>query len=269
VPVRIYLETDPVLPQIEVAQGRRFTIDLLKAHTHHFTYGENLGAPDCLVPVGPFRYFPTRQPVVLEWWRPKVAAAQAGDTEGRRFTTVASWQQSGKDIGWNGAIYAWSKHHEFLKFLDLPRRTSQVLELALACGDNDALKMLKDHGWHVVDALGLSKDCFPYRDYILSSDGEFTVAKDQNIRLRSGWFSDRSASYLAAGKPVITQDTAFGNALPTGRGLFAFRTMADIVAALDAIAADYAGHSRAAREIAGDHFAAEKVVGRLMQQAGF
>ena len=270
VPVRVYLETDPVLPQIEVAQGRRFTIDLLEAHTHHFTYGENLGAADCLVPVGRFRYLPTRQPVVLEWWdtpgpglggRPSMPAA-------RRFTTIASWQQSGKDVEWNGEAYAWSKHHEFLKFIDLPRRTDQVLELALACGDDDALRLLRANSWRVVDALGLSRDCFPYRDYVRGSDGEFTVAKDQNIRLRSGWFSDRSATYLAAGKPVITQDTAFGKVLPTGRGLFAFRTAEDVLAALDAVARDYAGQSRAAREIAAEYFAAEKVVGRLAEQAG-
>jgi hypothetical protein len=270
VPVRIYLETDPVLPQIEVAQGRSFTIDLLKAHTHHFTYGENLGAPDCQVPVGRFRYFATRQPVVLEWWRPADAQPMDGPPggAGRRFTTIASWQQSGKDIEWNGTSYAWSKHHEFLKFVDLPRQTDQVLELALACGDSDALQMLSNHGWRVVDALSLSKDCFPYRDYILGSDGEFTVAKDQNIRLRSGWFSDRSATYLAAGKPVITQDTAFGNVLPTGRGLFAFRTIEDVLTALDTIRRDYAGNSQAAREIAEQYFGAEKVVGSLMKQVG-
>src|SRR5262249_44672231 len=105
-------------------------------------------------------------------------------------------------------------------------------------------------------------------DYILGSAGEFTVAKDQNIRLRSGWFSDRSACYLAAGKPVITQDTGFGNVLPTGRGLFAFRTMDDVLAALGALAGDYAGHCRAARDIAAEYFAAEKVLGRLAAEAG-
>ena len=264
VPVRVYLETDPVLPQIEVAQGRRFTIDLLAAHTHHFTYGENLGAPDCRVPLGRFAYRPTRQPVVLDWWAPPAGPPPAGAP----FTTVASWEQSGKDIEWEGQTYFWSKHREFLKLLDLPRRTRQSLELALACGDAQALELLRANGWRVVDALALSKDVLPYRDYFFGSAGELTVAKDQNIRLRSGWFSDRSACYLAAGRPVITQDTGFGNALPTGRGLFAFRTMEDVLAALDAVRTNYGRHSRAAREVAAEHFAAEKVLGKLCAEVG-
>jgi hypothetical protein len=268
VPVRIFLETDPVLPQIEVAQGRQFTIDLLDAHTHHFSYGENFGAPDCRVPLGRFHYFPTRQPIVLDWWQRDGATVERSPDRPLRFTTIGSWQQSGKDVEWDGETYLWSKHHEFLKFIDLPRRTRQVMELALACGDPEALHLLTANGWRLTDALSLSKDNFPYRDYIRGSDGEFTVAKDQNIRLRSGWFSDRSAEYLAAGKPVITQDTAFGNILPTGRGLFAFRTMDDVLAALEAIAGDYEGHSRAARDLAAEYFAAEKVLATLLRQAG-
>jgi hypothetical protein len=268
VPVRIFLETDPVLPQIEIAQGCRFTIDLLSAHTHHFTFGENLGAPDCGVPLGRFDYQPTRQPVVLEWWDLHRAASLPPGADGR-FTTVASWSQSGKDIEWRGEIYTWSKHHEFLKFLSLPGRAGKVFELALACDDAETLRLLAGHGWRVVDALALSKDALPYRDYILGSRGEFTVAKDQNVRLRSGWFSDRSACYLAAGKPVITQDTGFGNVLPTGRGLFAFRTMSDVLAAIDAIESDYEGHGRAARGVAAEYFNAEKVVGSLLRRAGF
>jgi hypothetical protein len=261
-PVRMYLETDPVLPQIEVAQGRRFTIDLLAAHTHHFSYGENFGAADCGVPVERFRYLPTRPPVVLDWWQAGPAPADA------RFTTVASWKQSGKEIEWQGETYCWSKHHEFLKFLDLPRQSGKAFELALACDDAPTLTLLRKHGWRVTDALRLSLEIAPYREYLCASRGEFTVAKDQNIRLRSGWFSDRSACYLAAGRPVLTQDTGFGNVMPTGCGLFAFRTMTDVLTALDAIGSDYNGHSQAAREIAAEYFAAEKVLGSLLERAG-
>jgi hypothetical protein len=265
VPVRIFLETDPVLPQIEVAQGRPFTIDLLAAHTHHFTFGENLGAADCAVPVGRFAYQPTRQPVVLDWWTDE-RSPQAHDKG--KFTTIASWQQDGKDIEWNGEVYSWSKHREFLKFLDVPRLSGRAFELALACGDREAVRLLESHGWHVRDALALSRNILPYRDYILGSRAEFTVAKDQNIRLRSGWFSDRSATYLAAGKPVITQNTAFGNILPTGKGLFAFDILDEVLAAVEAIEADYPAQSRAAREIAGEYFAAERVVASLLERAG-
>ncbi len=265
VPVRIYLETDPVRPQVEVAQGRQFTIDLLGAHTHHFSYGENFGAPDCGVPMERFRYRPTRQPIVLEWWTSPERLPPSADG---RFTTISNWQQSGKDLEWNGETYTWSKHHEFLKFIDLPRQTRRVLELALACGDEKALRLLGAHGWRVVDALPLSKNVRPYRDYIRGSNGEFTVAKDQNVRLRSGWFSDRSACYLAAGKPVITQDTGFGQVLPTGEGLFAFRTMEEILDAFEAIDAHYERHSRAARDIAEQYFRAETVLAKIIEDVG-
>ncbi len=264
VPVRIYLETDPVRPQIEIAKGNTGTIDLLSAHTHHFSYGENLGAPDCGVPVGRFRYFPTRQPVVLDWW----PAAAGPPPANAVFTTVASWQQIDNDIEWNGEAYGWSKHAEFLKFMDLPRRAGQVFELALACGDAGAIHLLEQHRWRIRDALVLSRDILPYHEYILTSRGEFTVAKDQNIRLRSGWFSDRSACYLAAGRPVITQDTAFGNILPLGEGLFAFTTMDGVLAALEAINANYVKHSAAAREIAEGYFKAEKVLADLIDRVG-
>jgi len=262
VPIRIYLETDPVLPQVEVAQGRQFTIELLRAHTHHFTFGENLGAADCGVPLGPFEYQPTRQPIILDWW------PDPEPTTGSAFTTVANWRQSSKDLEWNGEKYSWSKHHEFLKFIDLPKRTNVPIELALACEDAAALRLLAAHSWRIVDAIPLSRDILPYRDYILGSRGEFTVAKDQNIRLRSGWFSDRSACYLAAGKPVITQDTGFGNILPTGQGLFAFRTIDDILRALDRATADYQGQARAAKEIVAEFFAAERVLASLLERAG-
>lgn len=264
VPVRVYLETDPVLPQIEVARGRQFTLDLLSGHTHHFSYGENLGRPDCGVPLGPFRYRPTRQPVVLDWWKPRPGPLADAQT---RFTTIGSWQQSGKDVEWHGEVYKWSKHHEFLKLIDLPGHTPHVLEMALAV-DDDSKRLLVGQGWKVVDGLRLSRDLFPYRDYVLGSSAEFTVAKDQNVRLRSGWFSDRSATYLAAGKPVVTQDTAFGNVLPTGKGLFAFRTLDEVLAAFDAITSDYDRQSAAATEIAAEYFRAEAVLERLLEDCG-
>ena len=117
--------------------------------------------------------------------------------------------------------------------------------------------------------MSLSKQTQPYRDYILRSRGEFTVAKDQNVRLRSGWFSDRSACYLAAGRPVITQDTGFGKFLPTGEGLFAFNTIEEILGDLEAVNSDYEKHSRAARAIAEEYFKAETVLAKLIEDLGF
>ena len=266
VPVRIYLETDPVQPQVLVAGGDAFTIARLDAHTHHFTYGENLGAADCGVPVGRVAYRPTRQPIILDWW-PAPPAHGDGPPPGC-FTTIGNWRQTGQDLAWLGETYTWSKHLEFLKFLALPQQTPACLELALAGSTVDEVRLLEAHGWRVADALAVSRAIGPYRDYICGSRGEFTVAKDQNVRLRSGWFSDRSACYLAAGRPVITQETGFSNILPTGEGLFAFTTMDDILAALAAIGGDYQRQARAARAIAEAYFGAEQVLGRLLAESG-
>jgi hypothetical protein len=259
---RIYLETDPVAAQIKVAQGNKETIAALEAHDTHFSYGGNFYQPDCLVPLQKFQWRPTVQPVVLDLWNN--TTAPPADSA---YNTIATWHNKGKDIVYNGETYYWSKSLEFRKFLDLPRRRSVPFELAVGVDDSTG-RMLNENGWRIGDPISLSSDLKRYRDFILRSRGEFTVAKDQNIRLRSGWFSDRSACYLAASRPVINQYTAFGSYLPTGKGLFAFKTMEDILAAVDEIESDYEGNCRAAREIAEEHFAAEKVLGRLMDQAG-
>jgi hypothetical protein len=264
VPVRIYLETDPVLAQIEIAQGNEHTIELLGAHTHHFTYGENFGAPDCTVPLGRFTYHPTRQPVILDWWTPK-----PGDGPARpSFTTVASWKQTAKDIEWQGELLTWSKDVQFQHVLDLPSRVSRPLELALAIDDDEAVARLSAAGWSVVPAGPLSDDLDRYRDYVRASAGEFSVAKAQYARLRSGWFSDRTACYLAAGRPAVVQDTGFGNVIPQGEGLFAFNTIDEAAAAIEAIDSDYERHAHAAAELAREHFDAKVVLGRLLTDAG-
>jgi hypothetical protein len=258
---RIYLETDPVASQIRISQGDPGTIDALAAHDVHFSYGENFGAPDCKVPLERFKWIPTRQPIILDLWENSVEA------NGQPFTTIATWENKGKDVVFNGETYYWSKDREFMKIIDLPRKRSVPFELALG-KDEKVQRLLEEHGWRWADSVEISGNVDRYRNYILESRGEFTVAKDQNIRLRSGWFSDRSACYLAAGRPVITQETAFSKWLPTGCGLFAFETMEDILHAVDAIESDYEGHSRAATEIAQEYFRAEKVLGKLMEQAG-
>jgi hypothetical protein len=269
VPVRAYLETDPVLPQIEVAQGREFTIEFLDAHTHHFTYGENFGAPDCGVPIERFDYRPTRPPVILDWWRAPVdrtppAAPTPPTLDGRAFTTIANWRQTSKDVVWNGRTLTWSKDVQFMRFLALAARVPVPIELALALDDDDDAAELGRAGWRVRPAGPLSKDIDAYRDYIRASAGEFSVAKEQNIALRSGWFSDRTASYLAAGRPAIVQDTGFDCALPTGEGLLAFETLDDATAAFANVLSDYPRHCRAAKDIAAEHLRAEGVLSALL-----
>jgi hypothetical protein len=130
------------------------------------------------------------------------------------------------------------------------------------------LETLRGHGWSVVDPVTVSADPWRYRAFIRGSRGEFTVAKDVNIRLRSGWFSDRAACYLAAGRPVIEQDTAFGDVLPLGPGLHAFRTVEEAAAAVRAIEADYRRASAHASEVAREYFAADRVLGDLLRIVG-
>jgi hypothetical protein len=258
---RLYVESDPFVAQVKVAKGDRGMIDLLAAHDMHFSFGENLGAPDCDTPIGKFRWLPTRQPVAMELWN---AAPIGGPT----YTTITTWHNTGKDIEWRGEKWYWTKDREFERFLELPRlRPQQKFELATSVGD-DVRNVLRDHGWNQTGSIEVSRDADAYKSYIQQSRGEFTVARDQYVRPNTGWFSDRTCCYLAAGRPVITQETGFSKFIPSGRGLFGFRTMEDVLHAVDAVEGDYAGHCRAAREVAAEYFAAEKVLGSLMERAG-
>ena len=260
-PVRVYVETDPIFEQIRVAEGDRFAIEDLQDHTHHFTYGENLGQPDCPIPAEKFNWLPTRPPVIPDLWE------ATGGPASERFSTVCTWKNVGKDISFQGETYYWSKHHNFLRLLDLPRHTPQPLELALEGGDTATRDLLTGHGWILTDAFEASHSLSAYQGHIYRSRGEFTVSKDLVVRTRSGWFSDRSVCYLAAGKPVVTQDTGFGKVAHTGAGLFAYETMEEAVAALEAIDRDYPSHSRAARRIAEEFFGADRVLARLCREA--
>jgi len=258
----VYLETDPVQLQTELHYGLQSSVDFLDPHCAFFTYAENLGSPDCGLPTQDrFPFHPTRQPVVMDLWRGHGAP-------GTHLTTVGNWRQPWRDIELDGERYSWSKHEEFMKFIDLPARTAQPFELALSSYEPADKEMLEGKGWHVRHALDFSTDTDAYRNYIATSRGEFTVAKDQNVRLRTGWFSDRSITYLAAGRPVISQDTGFSNVFPTGEGLFGFSSMDEILAAVDAINSDYPRHSRAAEEIAREYFAHDVVLSRLLADVG-
>ena len=259
----VYLETDPVQLQVDLYNNRPAALELLSPHVAFFSWGLNYGQPDCRVPQDArFQFKPTCPPVLLDVW------GAPADTR-PYFTTVGNWRQRGQVV-LRGETYYWSKDREFRKFLDLPSRAGRQFELALSSSSYRAedVRLLEEHGWLVRDSLEFSRDLDAYRDYIGTSRGEFTVAKDQNVRLRSGWFSERSATYLAAGRPVITQDTGFGSVLPTGEGLFAFSDLDDAAGAVAAVNADHARHSRAASEIARQHFSHEVVLSRLLADAG-
>jgi hypothetical protein len=259
---RIYVESDPFALQVKLANGDAAVREMLDAHDAWFTFGENVGADDCSVPTDRL-WRATRQPVAVELWAPESIGQPA-----ESYNTVTTWHNEGKDVVYRGERYYWTKDREFTKYLGLAAaRPKQRFELAT---DADAQNraMLEASGFSVAEAVSISADPAKYRDYIRGARAEFTVARDQYVRPHTGWFSDRSACYLGAGRPVITEETGFGKTLPTGKGLFAFRTLDDVLAAVDAIERDYAGHCRAALEIAREYFAADRVVGRLMNEAG-
>lgn len=262
-PVRIYVDTDPVYEQVKLAQDNQVSKANLDAHTHHFTYGENLGNPDCPIPLKEFVWKTTRPPVVLECWEPKCNPLATF------FTSIASWENKGKDITFGSQTYQWSKHVNFLHFLDLPCHTSQRFYLAMKPNSTEVEAQVRAMGWELVDPVLPSSSFDAYREFIYSSRGEFTVAKDIYVRPRSGWFSDRSVCYLAAGKPVITQETGFSKFIPTGQGLFAFSTMEEVLVAIDQINSDYARHCQVARKIAQEYFDSDKVLAKMLKDVGF
>ena len=259
----IYLQTDPAADQVKVANGDQDKIRELDAYHFLFTYGENLGAPECLIPLERYHWLPTRPPVCIDWWRTENAPASNA-----MFTTITNWKKNPeKDVVWQGQAWRWNKQDEWRRFINLPSRSVSPLGLAIGAINDDDQALLRSHGWHLTPATGLA-DPFRYRDYIRTSLGEFTIAKEQYVLPRSGWFSDRSVCYLAAGRPVITQDTGFGCTIPTGNGLLAFRTEEEALTAIAEVAGDYSHHSQAALELARESFEAERVIADMLHNAG-
>ncbi len=261
IPNRVYVESDPFSAQVKLAKGDQGTRVFLDAHTAHFTFGENIGKYDCGIPATPIHWQPTRQPVHLDLWRTNI---DGGDT----YNTITTWNNKGDPIEWNGELYYWTKDREFMKVIDLPKcRPDCKFELATGVQDDIRTMLLKNR-WQIADAHPVSIDPDAYRNYIQTSRGEFTVARDQYSRPKTGWFSDRSVCYLAAGRPVITGETGFSKTIPTGRGLFGFSNMTDVLDAVDSIESDYTRNCEGAREIAAEYFASEKVLASLMDRAG-
>lgn len=259
---RILIESDPISAQIDVANGRQPTIDHLDAHDTHFTFGETLMSSPGPIPLGPYDWQPTRQPVVVDLWSSDLAPRH------RRFTTITSWHDENKDKEYQGHVYHWTKDAEFLRVLELAALRPGRLELAVT-GEIDADRPhLEAAGWRLADALTVSSTADRYRQYIQHSWGEFTAAREQYTVPRTGWFSDRSACYLAAGRPVITQETGFSDVLPTGNGLYAWQSLDDIMASMDAIDCDPVAAQLGAREVAKEYFEAERVLEDLLCRAG-
>ena len=260
IPVRAYLDLDPAFNQLwQAVQG----IDMrFGAHTHFVTIGLALGQPECPVPTLGLPWVTTLQPVVLEHWPPAERIAHDA------LTTIANWRGYGS-IEHDGVVYG-QKVHSLRRFIDLPTRTDQEFALALAIHPDEThdLAALAANGWRLLDPLDVAGTPARYREFIQGSRAELGIAKSGYVASRCGWFSDRSACYLASGRPVIAQETGFGRYLPTGEGLFAFDTADDVLAGIDALRADYPRHARAARAIAEAHVESDRVLARLLQRIG-
>lgn len=267
IPVKVLIDSDPMYTQAGIPDYLAGTasekdvknIEHMKMHNRFFSFAENFGKKGCRIPKGVFDWRPTRQPMVLKSWdTPRKPAGEA-------FTTVLSWQpkESGPVI--EGVQYG-GKNMEFLRFIDLPQKTSATLELALGQG-RPPREELEAKGWKLEDGFAKSITPWLYRDYIWDSFAEFSMAKNAYVASRSGWFSCRSSCYLAAGRPCVVQDTGFSEFMPVGEGVLAFSTEEEALAGIEAVRSDWDKHSKAAKAFANEWFDSDKVLSKLLKEA--
>jgi len=258
--LRRYLVTGVVLADISagVALG---LAEIFDGHQLHFTVGENIGRPGCEVPTCGLDWIPTRQPVALEQWPP------AGPGEG--LTTVASWRGPYAPVEYEGETYG-LRVHEFRRLRELAAEIDAELTVALDIDPEDEAdaSALRAGGWNLRDPAEVAADPVAYRAFVQGSQAEVSIAKNVYVRSRCGWFSDRSACYLASGRPVLAQDTGYADNLPTGIGLIPFTSVEDGVAAANEILADWEAHSAAARELAVEYFDSSVVLEGILDAAG-
>jgi len=254
---RILIEQDPGYTHLWADGGD--PADVYGLQDLYFTVGGNIGTPRCALPTHGIRWRPTWNPVVLDRWSPNQPVTRDC------FTTTADWRSYGY-LEFNGEVLG-PKADEFEKFIKLPQLAGEQLEIALNIEEDDPDRdLLRQHGWQI-ESPELVATPQKYRDYITSSTGEFSCVKGGYAGTHGGWFSDRSACYLAAGRPVVLQATGFADLLPTGRGLFSVAKVEEAAEAIHRIRRDYAVHSQAAREIAAEHFDANKIVQRIIRDA--
>lgn len=283
IPRLVYIDSDPVFTQVKLnlRHGQRKFQKRLAVHDRFFSFGECLPAK---TPTTGHHWQPTRQPIVLSEWQPV-------KTHRNVYTTVMSWT-SYKPLSYLRRTYG-QKDIEFKKFLILPAKVSPA-KLEVAMGNSRHVKWERDGkaispeirqlltqsdgqieprdllcatGWRVADATVVSRNLDNYRDYIQTSKGEWSVAKNGYVAGESGWFSCRSACYLAASRPAIVQDTGFSKILPVGEGLLAFKTLNEAADAIRQVEADYKRHAKTARGIAEEYFDSDKVLSKLVSEA--
>jgi hypothetical protein len=260
VPVRAFLDLDPGFNQVWEATGTAMGFD---RHTHCVTVGVRIGAEDCPIPTLGRAWIPTLPPVALAQW-PVADRPPRHDA----FTSVGHWRSYGSIE--HGGIHYGQRAHSLRRLFELPRRSGARFELALGIHPDevDDLRMLRENGWRLLDPHEVVGNPSDYATFVRESKAELGVAKSGYVDSRSGWFSDRSAAYLASGRPVVAQDTGFGETLPAGEGLLPFGDVEEASAAVAAVEADCERHARAARELAEEHLDARKVLPRLLERLG-
>ena len=254
------LDIDPGLLQVWMSQG----LVSVPQHDLYFTIGETVGQPGARFPDMGLKWHYTPPPVFLPEWPPVQAESLAP------YTTVSHWWDgTGGSVEFQGELRHNEKRAAFLDYADLPLRTSSPLELALclAPGDEEEARLLEERGWNIRHTWTVSAGPEQYRAYIQQSRGEFSIVKPSCVWLDNAWISDRTLCYLASAKPAVVQHTGLSRFLPDSEGLFRFRNLEEAARALSAVESDYERHCRLARELAEEHFDAQKVAGRLLERA--
>ena len=263
VPLRVYLDLDPAFTQLwHAAEG----IDMrFGGHNRFVTVGQAIGRPGCDVPTCGLEWIPTLQPVVLERWP---AAERATRVTRDALTTVANWRGYGSIE--HGGVFYGQKAHSWRRFFSVPTLSEEEFAPALAIHPEEGrdLAALRANGWRLIDPARVARTPAGYQRFVRGSKAEFGVAKSGYVAARCGWFSDRSACYLASGRPVVAQETGFSRFVPAGAGLFAFETTEGALAGIEALNGDYGRHARAARALAEEHFDSDGVLGRLLYGLG-
>ena len=265
VKTKLFLDGDPMFTHTKLDETKPEYLERVLAHEKHFSFGLNIGQPGCKVPTAGLKWHPTVQPIALDWWETTLMPPTARHTADGAWTTVMNWA-SYKPEEFAGETYG-QKDIEFLRFSELPQKTSEkfVLAMGQGPGKNRPTEYLESLGWKIIEPDLHLPDYASYHDFLSHSKAEWSIAKNGYVKSNSGWFSCRSACYLAAGKPVVVQDTGWSDHLPTGDGVLSFRTMEEAVDGIEAVARNYQHHCEAARVYARTYFEAAKVCAELLE----
>jgi hypothetical protein len=263
--LKIFLDSDPGYNQImmrnKIDQGRKVP-GFIRCYDRHFTYAENIDNPDCLIPEVNVDWRPTRMPVVLDYWRSSAGRPLVADLP---WTTVLTWSRFTKKLFHNGISYL-GKASQMERFIGLPGLVDPQIAIAIG-GAEPPISKLAANGWSILDGPEVTLTPQRYQEFIEGSRGEVSVAKHVYVAMKTGWFSCRSACYLAAGRPVVVQDTGFSNVLPVGKGVVAFNTIEEAAEGIHRVEADYSQHAKAARGLAEEWFDSDRVLSELLEEA--